>query len=114
MFFVVDKPRLQRMIAIVREDKRPNRKRSNTPYLRLKAVENELTVSSDTMSATFPATVYEQGVLFLRTTLFRRLVQSFKGSRCGNDLTEVEFRLWHRCFSECGDLLVVELIPHGS
>jgi len=81
MFFVVDKPRLQRMIAIVREDRTPGRQGYNASFLRLKAVGNELTISGDSVSATFPATVYEQGVLFLRPTLFRRLVRTFKGEK---------------------------------
>lgn len=79
MFFVVDKPRLQRMIYIVRADRTPSKQGDNAPFLRLKASENELTVSGDRVSATFPATVYEPGVLFLRTTLFRRLVQTCRG-----------------------------------
>lgn len=73
MFFVVDKPRFQRMISIVRED--DNRQEGETPFLRIAAVENELTVSSSTGSATFPATVYEEGVLFIRTTTFRRVLR---------------------------------------
>jgi len=81
MFFVVDKPRLQRMVAIVREDRTPSRQGYNASFLRLKATENELSVSGCTASATFPATVYEQGVLFLRTTLFRRLVRTFRGEK---------------------------------
>ena len=69
------------MISIVREDRTPGKQSESAPFLRLKATENELTVSSDTASATFPATVYEQGTLFLRMTLFRRLVRSFKGEK---------------------------------
>jgi len=69
------------MISIVREDRKPNKQGQDAPFIRLKATENELTISSDTMSATFPATVYEQGVLFLRTTLFRRFVRTFKGEK---------------------------------
>lgn len=81
MFFVVDKPRLQRMIAIVREDKAPRKQGFNVPFLCLKAIGNELTVSGGKISATFPATVYEQGVLFLRITLFRRLIRTFRGEK---------------------------------
>jgi len=81
MFFVVDKPRLQRIISIVRED-RSRRKDAETPFLRLKAENTELTVSGGgCVTATFPATVYESGVLFLRTTLFRRLVRSLRGEK---------------------------------
>ena len=74
MFFVVDKPRLQRIVAIVRED-RSRRKDAETPFLRLKAENTELTISGGgCVTATFPATVYQSGVLFLRTTRFRQLL----------------------------------------
>jgi hypothetical protein len=75
MFFVVDKPRLQRMIAIVREDKATSQQGLDSPFLRLAAIESELTVASSMGAATFPATVYEEGVLFIRTTRFRRILQ---------------------------------------
>jgi hypothetical protein len=81
MFFVVDKPRLQRIISIVRED-RSRRKDVEPPFLRLKAEDTELTISGGgCVTATFPATVYEPGVLFVRTTNFRRLVRSFKNEK---------------------------------
>lgn len=57
MFFVVDKPRLQRIISIVREDRTRKDQGKNSPFLRIKAVDNELSLSSDAVSATFPATV---------------------------------------------------------
>ncbi len=38
-------------------------------------------MSGEEASATFPATVYEPGVLFLRPTLFRRLVRTFAGEK---------------------------------
>lgn len=75
MFFVVDKPKLQRMIAIVREDKSTPEQGPDSPFLRLAAVGTELTVAGSTAAATFPATVYEEGVLFIRTTRFRRILQ---------------------------------------
>ena len=81
MFFVVDKPRLQRIISIARED-RSRRKDAETPFLRLKAESTELTISGGgCVTATFPATVYQPGVLFIRTTKFRRLVRSFKNEK---------------------------------
>ena len=73
MFFVVDKARMQRIISIVREDTK-----GDTPFLRIAAIGNEITVSSDMASATFPATVYEEGVLFIRTTKFRRVLRMTK------------------------------------
>ena len=81
MFFVVDKPRLQRMISIVREDRTRKDQGKNSPFLRIEAVGNELSLSSEAVAATFPATVYEPGVLFLRTTQFRRLIGTFKGEK---------------------------------
>lgn len=75
MFFVVDKPRLHRMIAIIREDRSATEQGPDSPFLRLGAVGNELTVASSSGSATFPATVYEEGVLFIRTTRFRRILR---------------------------------------
>jgi hypothetical protein len=81
MLFVVDRPRLLRMIAIVRDDTSPTRQGANARFLRLAARDGELSVSGEKASATFPATVYEPGVLFLRPTLFRRLVRTFAGEK---------------------------------
>lgn len=77
MFFVVDKPRLQRMIRLVREDKQPKHQGTEPPFLRLAAQGSEVSVAGNQVSATFPATVYEEGVIFLRTTLFRQLLETF-------------------------------------
>jgi hypothetical protein len=79
MFFVVDRPRLQRIIAIVRKDRTPDTQDSNAPFLRLEARGDELTVDGGEVSGTFPAAVYESGVLFLRTTIFRRLLRTMVG-----------------------------------
>lgn len=78
MLFVVDKAKLQRIISIVREDRTPRKQGYNAPFLRFKAIENELTISGDKVSATFPATVYEPGVFFIRTTNFRRVLKATK------------------------------------
>jgi len=75
MFFVVDKARLQLMINNVREDRTEGKTGLNAPFLRLQASENELTVSSSRASETLPATVYEEGVLFIRTTKFCRVLK---------------------------------------
>ena len=75
MFFVVDKSRLQLMIEIVREDRTEGKTGQNAPFLRLEASENELRVSSSRASETLPATVYEEGVLFIRTTKFCRVLK---------------------------------------
>ena len=75
MFFVVDKSRLLLMIDIVREDRTEDKTGQNAPFLRLEASENELRISSSTTSETLPATVYEEGVLFIRTTKFCRILK---------------------------------------
>jgi hypothetical protein len=80
MFFVVDKPRFERMISIVRED-RSRKQQKDMPCLRIEAGENQLSISGGMVSATFPATVYEQGVLFIATTNFRRLLHTFKDEK---------------------------------
>ena len=64
------------MISIVRED--DTHQKEESPFLRIAAIGNELTVSSSAASATFPATVYEEGVLFIRTPKFRRVLRMTK------------------------------------
>jgi hypothetical protein len=77
VFFVVDKPRLQRLIAITRDDRRPDQQGKTGPYYRIEAREGRVRLTGREVEAEFPATVYEEGVLFLRVTLFRRLLASF-------------------------------------
>jgi hypothetical protein len=77
MFFVVDNARLKRMIRLVRDDKKKKLQGKDSPFLRLAAQGNSLSVAGVGVSATFPATVYEEGVLFLRTTMFRKLLTTF-------------------------------------
>ncbi len=72
MLFVVNKSRFQRMISIVRDDKTPKQK---VPFLRIAAIGDSVTLSGREMSASFPATVYDEGVLFIRTTYFRQLLR---------------------------------------
>lgn len=69
------------MISIVREDRTRKEQGKNSPFLRIEAVDNELSLRSDSATAKFPATVYEPGVLFIRTTHFRRLLGTFKGEK---------------------------------
>ena len=76
MFFVVDKPRLKTMLSIVREDHHPRRGPEGGPFLRLEAKDGSLTISGDSVEIEMPATVYEPGVLFLRTTRFRRMLNA--------------------------------------
>lgn len=60
MFFVVDKPRLQRMIGIVREDRSRPDEGPDLPFLRLAAVGSEL---GSTVGATHGQTraLHDQG-----------------------------------------------------
>lgn len=77
MFFVVDKHRLQRLIAITRDDRRPKHQGQAGPWYRIEATEGRLKLTGQQVEAEFPATVYEEGVLFLRVTLFRRLLATY-------------------------------------
>ena len=46
MFFVIDKPRLQRIIAIVRDDRTRKTQGSAGPYMRLEARDGQLTLNN--------------------------------------------------------------------
>jgi len=78
MLFVVEKTRLQKIIAIVREDRTKKTRTTAIPHLRIQVSEDKLTLTSSEISATFPCTVYESGVLFIPTTLFRRVLKATK------------------------------------
>jgi hypothetical protein len=80
MLFVVDRPRLLRMIAIVRDD-RPPRRGQSAPLVRIAAKYDTVTVSGERASATFPATVYKPGVLFVPPAYFRRLMRTFASEK---------------------------------
>ena len=75
MFFVFNKAKLQRIISVVREDRTPKIQAGDIPYLRIEAFNEKLTVSSKEASATFPCTVHEPGVVFIKTTNFRRVLK---------------------------------------
>lgn len=80
MLFVVNRHRLQRMIALTRDDRRPEQQGDHVgPFFRIEASGERLRLTGRQVEATFPATVYEPGVLFLRVTVFRRLLGTFKG-----------------------------------
>ena len=81
MLFVIDKPQLQRIIAIVRDDRRKEDQGLAGPFLRLEARDDYVKLDGLEVSAEIPATVYEPGVLFLKATLFRRLLPTFKGEK---------------------------------
>lgn len=81
MLFVIDKPRLQRIIAIVRDDRSPLAQWASGPFMRMEARDDYLKLDGLEVSATIPATVYEPGVLFLRITRFRRLLRTITGQK---------------------------------
>ena len=82
MLFVIDKPHFQRVIAIVRDDRRKKDQGLAGPFLRLEARDDFLKLDGLEVSGKIPATVYEPGVLFLKATKFRRLLPTFKGEKC--------------------------------
>lgn len=81
MLFVIDKQQFQRVIAIVRDDRRKVDQGLAGPFLRLEAREDYVKLDGLEISGKIPATVYEPGVLFLKATLFRRLLRTFKGEK---------------------------------
>lgn len=76
MLFVINKVRFQKFIAIVRRDRTPVTQGRDAPYLRIRAEKDEVEVTSTDASAMLEAVVYEPGVLFIRTTLFRRVLRA--------------------------------------
>jgi len=81
MFFVVDKPKLQRMLAIIRDDRSRGSQARGGHYLRLEASGEKLIVAGPAAEAAIGATVYEVGVLFLRITRFRRILGLIVGQK---------------------------------
>jgi hypothetical protein len=79
MFFVVDKRLLQGTLAIVRDDRSKKQQGADGPFLRLEARDGFLKLDGRRTSAKIAATVYEEGVLFLRVTMFRRLLGTLTG-----------------------------------
>ena len=75
MFFVIDKARLQRTISVARDDRRPAQQGDAGPFFRIEANGDQIKLTGREVEAKIPATVYEPGVLFLRVTLFRRLLR---------------------------------------
>lgn len=76
MLFVIDKIRFQKFISIVREDRKPSRQGKESPYLRICAEKEQVQIAGSDSAATVKSTVYEPGVLFIRTTLFRRVLRA--------------------------------------
>ena len=66
---------------MVRDDGRKEDQGLAGPFLRLEARDDYVKLDGLKFSGKIPATVYEPGVLFLKVTLFRRLLQTFKGEK---------------------------------
>ena len=81
MLFVIDKPKFQRAISIVRDDRKKRSQGLAGPFMRLEAKDDHVKIDGVEASARIPATVYEPGVLFLKVTLLRRLLQTIKGEK---------------------------------
>ncbi len=77
MLFVINKSKLQGALSIVRDDRTKKTQGPAGPFLRMEANDNSLKLDGNKVSAMIPATVYEPGVLFLRATVFRRMLATF-------------------------------------
>ena len=75
MIFVVDKPRFERVLAVVRDDRTPQLQNDKGPFLRIEAQGERVSIKGREVEAEFSGTVYDEGVLFLRVTIFRRLLK---------------------------------------
>ncbi|NLY00490.1 MAG: hypothetical protein GXY83_30715 [Rhodopirellula sp.] len=81
MLVVVDCSKLVRTLDVVRDDKKPRKKlkAEQVPYLRFAATEDgNLRLSGLEVEATFPATVHEPGVLFIRAQRFRDVLATMR------------------------------------
>lgn len=76
MFVVIDKARLGRLIAVTRDDRTRRSRAADGPYFRMEAAGDSLRLTGREVEVTVPATVHEPGVLFLRVTLFRRMLKA--------------------------------------
>lgn len=81
MLFVINKSEFQGAISIVRDDRKKKIQGRAGPFMRLEAKDNHVTLDGNEVSATISATVYEPGVLFLRVTVFRRLLTTFTNQK---------------------------------
>ena len=81
MMVIVDRPQLLRMIALVRDDRRPPKHGDDAPFMRIEASGESLTLTGQAVEATFPAAVLESGVLFLRVYRFRKLLNGLQGEK---------------------------------
>lgn len=76
MLVEVNRAVLLKMLNVARDDR--GRPWQESPYLRIQADGDEITLSGFETEALFEATVREPGVLFIRAGKFRQLVGSLK------------------------------------
>lgn len=81
MLFVINKREFQFAISFARDDRTKKSRGLAGPFLRLEAKDDSVTLDGLEASATIPATVYEPGVLFLKVTILRRLLQTIMGEQ---------------------------------
>ena len=88
IMFVVDKPKLQRMIALTRDDR--GGESVGGPFMRIEASGEILTLAGQQVEVRFGATVYQEGVLFLRVTLFRRMLAAVNAAVLGGRFVTIQ------------------------
>ena len=81
MLFVINKRSLGTAISVVRDDRRKKTQGFAGPFLRIEASSDSIQLDGLSASASIPATIYEEGVLFLKVTAFRRLLRSIVGDK---------------------------------
>ena len=82
MLVILDRPRLLKLIAIVRDDRcRKLPEANEVPFMRIEASGDSIKLSGRVVEATVPATVLEPGVLFLQISLFNRLLKGLGGEK---------------------------------
>lgn len=81
MLFVVKKTEFEHAISIARDDRTQKSQGRKGPYIRLEASDDYVEVEGLEAAGQIPATVYEPGVLFLKITVFRRLLRTIRGEK---------------------------------
>ncbi len=90
MFFIVNRKRFRDALKLTRDDRSKASSRQHGPYYRIEARQEpaepagkggRLRLTGQKGEAVIPATVYETGVLFIKLTLFREIVDFLKGQR---------------------------------
>jgi hypothetical protein len=81
VLFVVKKTEFEHAISIARDDHVKASQGRTGPFIRLEANDNYVEVEGLEAASRIPATVYEQGALFLKITVFRRLLRTIRGEK---------------------------------